>query len=89
MTLTDKIYRLITSVGIYNLTEIEKNKLVKSLDAQYIQIDGDIIMTHQIRGIVHGDRLLDLDKIKKGEWKCKYDQWHTKGEQCGHDGKHW
>jgi len=24
------------------------------------------------------------DKIKKGEWQCKYGFWHSKGEECGH-----
>ena len=23
-------------------------------------------------------------KFKKGDWKCGYDKWHTKREECGH-----
>lgn len=89
--ITDKTHCLVTrNLGKIWLTENQANQVKQMIvtGKQAIVIGSDVIMQNDIAGLVSGDRIAELDHEKRGEWKCKYNQWHAKGEQCGHDGKH-
>lgn len=90
--ITDKTYCLVTrSLGKIWLTE-NQAKQIKQLilqDKQTIVLGDNLIMKNDIAGLVTGEHINSLDKEKRGMWKCKYDKWHSKNEECGHDGKHW
>lgn len=92
MNLTDKTHCLVTrNIGKFYITKIQANKVKEAItkDVKIITIDDSIIMVNDIVGIVTGEQIKDLEHKRMGEWKCKYNQWHQRGEQCGHDGKRW
>lgn len=92
MKLTDKTHCLVTrSLGKIWLTKNQAQQVKQLIlqDKQTILLGEDIIMKSDITGLVSSERIAQLDHEKRGDWKCKYDQWHQRGEQCGHDGKRW
>lgn len=91
--ITDKTHVLVTrSLGNIYVTEIEANALtvtIASGKAKHVVIGGDLIMLNDVAGITSGETIRNLEKKKQGQWQCKYDRWHEKNDQCGHDGNHW
>lgn len=94
--ITDKTYCLVTrSLGKIWLTKSQaiqvKNMIIT--DKQTIIIGDNLVMKNDIAGMLTGADLEAMQeekqREKRGEWKCKHDRWHQRGEQCGHDGKHW
>lgn len=67
------------------------NNLETFSEHKFIKINNEIINTADVTGIFSAKRMEDLkleneikDKIKKGEWQCEYNYWHSRNEECGH-----
>jgi len=62
------------------------NDLIKKLSFNqkvgFIKIDGELINSADIIGIFSGQTMEDYTRRKNGQWKCKYGNWHDKGEKC-------
>ena len=58
------------------LPEIEKRR--------FFEINGEIVSTKDIVGIFTPQAIEDTIRRKNGQWQCKYNYWHERGEQCAH-----
>ena len=65
-------------------TEAEAVKNALKGGAKYIEIGESLIMSSAISRLVSGENYDEGEKIRRGEWKCKYDEWHERNQQCGH-----
>ena len=69
--------------------EVEKIKHIISILSdknapQFIQVEDEIINRSYITGIFKAKTMEDLTRRKNGYWKCKWNYWHAKNEQCAH-----
>jgi len=87
-SITDKTYCLITKHRIkiwINKDERDKILAMMSNSSQKtIIVNDNAIQTDGIC-IYTSDTMSNNDKINRGEWKCKYDYWHERNQQCGHN----
>lgn len=87
--LTDKTHVLVTrSLGRFYITEAQATKLMTVLqgDSKMVMIDKAMVMTNDITGIVSGDQIEQIERIRRGDWQCKFNKWHIRGQQCAHNG---
>ena len=65
---------------------IEKDRLPALEDAlknsQFINIDGNLVNKSIIEGSFKPDIMEDSTRRKNGEWKCQYNVWHKKFQEC-------
>jgi len=47
-----------------------------------MRIDGRFINAVDIIGIFTPQDLEDYHKVKRGQWRCKYGNWHSRDENC-------
>lgn len=48
----------------------------------FIEIDNEMINSVDIIGIFSARTMEEQIRIKNGEWKCKFGNWHKKGQEC-------
>jgi hypothetical protein len=81
--ITDKVWCLRTISGIEVwLNESEKENCLKMFDSnkETLLIDGRYIKISSIDGIYTAEDIDTLRHTKKGDWLCKYGQWHSRKE---------
>ena len=85
--ITNKTYCIITNYGnkLY-ITEEQYQNIFKNFDnVESIKIKNQgIINKKYIVMIARASEIEEDDKKRNGMWKCEYNYWHPKGEQCGH-----
>lgn len=52
--------------------------------ADYLEIGESLISRYDFSRLVGSENYEEAERIKRGEWKCRYGFWHSFGEQCGH-----
>lgn len=87
--ISDKTHVLQTrSTGRYYLNQQQADAISGMLSQEqpqdFIRVDGHLLASNDITGIVSGDQIAALDHTKKGDFKCKYEYWHARGETCAH-----
>ncbi len=85
--ITDKTHVIQTrSLGRHWVTENQAAQVKAAIvtNLNFIEIEGNLIMVSDIAGIVSAAQIEELDQIKRGDWKCKYNHWHQKGNTCAH-----
>jgi len=87
--ITKEIMCIKTRDGIEVWVEKEKiENLITLLTAEkigrFVKIENQLINTADITGIFDAKVIEDLTRRKNGQWKCKQNYWHNKGEQCAH-----
>lgn len=56
---------------------------IKSPQApKYIKVEGQVINTFEIIGIMTADAMEEKQRRKNGQWKCLKGTWHEKGNVC-------
>ena len=83
--ITDKIYCIllrsgiriwVNKIGAENLTsQIEKGRSL-------FEIEGQVVNRSDISGVFTADKIDELDKSKRGMWRCKYGEWHNRYDTC-------
>jgi len=68
---------------------IEENQLInlkKLLVSQnkdtFVEIDKEFVCLAEISGIFTPAMILELDRLKRGQWKCEYNIWHNRNDIC-------
>lgn len=51
-------------------------------DLKYIQVDSQTLNKVDIQGIFTPSTLVDFTYEKRGYWKCDFDRWHSKNQDC-------
>ena len=49
----------------------------------FIEIENRLISKYAILYIIPSYEYDVFERERKGEWRCKYNSWHTRGEECG------
>lgn len=83
--ITDKTHVLITSgMGRIYITAKEAAHIRQAIEdgTKTIFLGDQMITTSAIRGIITGDQLVEADRTRGGEFKCKFGQYHARGIQC-------
>ena len=61
-------------------------KLIQMLtvikESKFIEFNGQILNTADITGIFTPDVMEEKTRRRNGEWKCRLENWHGKGEKC-------
>lgn len=56
---------------------------IKSPNApKYIKIEGQVINTFEIIGVLTSDAMEERQRRKNGQWKCMKGNWHEKNRVC-------
>ena len=50
---------------------------------KFLFIDGQFINTFELEGIFSPTIMEERTRRKNGQWKCRYDEWHERGQICG------
>jgi len=68
------------------LTEEQANRVKEAVlrDSEFILIARELIRKRSIKYIISAQQVEKAERVKRGEWMCKYGFWHQRGEQCGH-----
>lgn len=85
--ITTKRFVLITKDGSrFFLDEKEANMVKKAIKQglTYLEIGESLISIYDFARLVTGESYEQTERIKKGEWRCKYGEWHSRGEECAH-----
>ena len=69
--------------------EAEKIKMVLRNESKpkFIDVAGQFLAVSVILGILDGNLIEEKKRLKRGEWKCQFNFWHTRGQECGHTQK--
>jgi hypothetical protein len=61
-----------------------QDHLTKQTQHGFLKINelGITVNTSEIEGIYTQDQYDDLTKISEGQWKCAYNKWHKKRNEC-------
>ena len=65
-----------------NEAEAIKNALLEG--KKWLEIKGGVVNTFNVSRLVGGADYEEVEKIKRGEWKCKCGNWIPKGMKCGY-----
>ena len=63
--------------------ESEMAKEALKVGSKWIEIGEAMINTFNVSRIVSGGDYAELEKAKRGEWKCSCGNWIPKGMRCG------
>jgi len=88
--ITDKTWVILTygDMRLYVNEEMAtkvKGVMMITNPPKCFQVEGNIIALASISGVFKASDIESNDKIKRGDWICKYGEWHTKKEECGHN----
>lgn len=85
--ITDKRFCVVTiGLGRFWVDGDQAKRITSMLNEdRIVKIGEDTIRTKEIRGVVTGERIKDIDRNKQGEWQCSHGYWHEKHQQCGHN----
>jgi hypothetical protein len=85
--ITDKVF-VVTLRGNYRcwINDKQKIALEQALLAgkKFIKVDEYFFNSGDISFILPAPEIDREERIKRGDWKCQYGYWHTKGEECAH-----
>ena len=56
--------------------------LINNKAGKFIGIEGRLVNVADIAGIFTPEDLQDYRRRERGQWKCKYDAWHSRNETC-------
>jgi len=83
--ITDKIYCILLRSGIRiwvdKLKSIELTAQIRG-GGNLFEIEGQVVNKSDISGIFTADKIDELDKEKRGMWKCKFNVWHNRYDIC-------
>ena len=67
------------------ITKVQADKIKQELQAgaKWVEVEGSFIREFVITKIIGASEYKELERTKRGEWKCKCGQWIPKGKQCG------
>jgi hypothetical protein len=85
--ITDKTFVLMTKRGYrvwLNYKQAEAVKMALLKGKKFISVDDLFFNSQEISFILPASEIDREDRVKRGEWKCKYGYWHSKNEECGH-----
>lgn len=87
-TITDKTYCLITKhriqIWVNKATRDSIIKMMKAGGDKTVLVNDNAISLDGL-AIYTAETMANNDKVKRGEWKCKYNYWHERNQQCGHN----
>jgi hypothetical protein len=78
---------IIMKNGLSLFVEADRVKALEEILAsgsghRFIRIDDKTINSAEIAGIYSIDQYDELQRVKRGEWKCPYSRWHMRKETC-------
>lgn len=87
MEVSKKLQCIVMRNGIKIWVEYERLQKLQEVLAsitgsKFIKFDDQIINTADITGIYNAPVLEDWQREKNGEWKCRLNNWHQRGEKC-------
>lgn len=87
--LTDKTFCVVTHrTGRYYVNEQRARNIQTLINdpnaPRLIEIDGNYVAVIDIAGVVSASQLQDMDRMKRGDWQCKYGYWHERNNTCAH-----
>lgn len=48
-------------------------------------LEGSLISASEVSGIFTPEHMEQYKRIQQGQWKCKWGEWHDRGEKCAHE----
>jgi hypothetical protein len=83
---TDKTYCIMLRGGYKTyINKLQNNQLTEKINvSKFIVIGEKTINSSDIMFILPASEIEYTERVKRGEYKCEYGYWHTKGQECGH-----
>ncbi|NCD07234.1 MAG: hypothetical protein EOL97_14060 [Spirochaetia bacterium] len=85
ITKQQKCIKMRNNISIW-IDEEVADKIEESLkqgnSGRFIKVEGNLLNVVDITGIYTPKALDEYTREKNGEWKCKYGNWHKKGQEC-------
>ena len=68
------------------IDDLQAKRVAKQIQdgAEYLKIDGRLLPAKSC-ALLKGEDNINLQKIKRGVWKCQYGYEHEPNQQCGHN----
>jgi hypothetical protein len=58
------------------------DQIEKRRESKFVKIDEQILNTADIVGIFDAKTMEEMTRRRNGEWLCKWNEWHNRGEKC-------
>lgn len=85
LTNPEKCILLRSGVEIW-LSKVKADTLVADLcranPSKMIYIENQLVNTTEIIGVFDPIYMEEMRKRRRGQWKCKYGEWHNRFEDC-------
>lgn len=84
---TDKTHAIVLKGGVklwITKDQCENAKNAIMAGKEFCEVGGSLFATAAVLLIAPATEVEEADKIKRGEYKCAYNEWHERGEGCGH-----
>lgn len=87
MELTQDNFVVVTrGTGRYYVSEQRAKNLIDLINdinaPKMVELDGAFIAISDIAGIASAHQIEMMDRQRRGDWRCKFGNWHAKTEQC-------
>ena len=85
LTTTEKVIVMKGGLAIFLSAErakVAEDILASGTGHRFLQIDDRTINSAEIEGIYGAEQYAELQRVKNGEYKCRYGKWHQKREVC-------
>lgn len=86
--LKKQYWMLVTQLGDYEIDEKQRKyieRLINTDNSAMIDVESNLISVRSIYGILTPLEYTNYTHKRRGGWKCKYNHWHEKGQQCAHN----
>ncbi len=81
-------YYIVTRIGDYPCTGEQATNVFKLITANkkgMANVNGSYISLHSIDAVLKQSDYEELLHKRRGDWKCKWAFWHSRGENCAHN----
>ncbi len=59
-----------------------KKVLMITEKSKFIELDNEVINSADILGVFNANTMENKSRRRDGQWKCKWNYWHNRGEKC-------
>lgn len=64
--------------------DAERLRLAIRSGSQFLEIEDSLVASSEFSRLISSENYQETEKIRRGEWKCRFGFWHHRGEECGH-----
>jgi hypothetical protein len=85
--ISDKTMVLVSRLGDFWINPGQAKKIMAIKEQKpdaTLELQGNFISCRNVLGVLTAESYAALNHRRRGDWQCKYHQWHERKETCQH-----